>query len=208
VRSRLLVKKDTVKYLIMKNLILIMLTSLLPSFLFASFSHAESSGDKGSSIYQGTVVDLTGEEVSMDQFKGKVALVVNTASKCGFTSQYGGLESLYREYKDQGFVVLGFPSNDFGAQEPGSDEEIAFFCENTFGVTFPTFRKDSVKGENKQSTYKILTKESPKEFQGDPGWNFVKFVVDKEGFVRGRFSSMTKPESKKIRSLIENLMNE
>jgi glutathione peroxidase len=185
-----------------------MLFSLLPSFLFASLSQADPSIDKGSSIYQGTVVDLSGEAVSMEEFKGKVSLVVNTASKCGFTSQYGGLESLYREYKDKGFMVLGFPSNDFGAQEPGSDEEIAFFCENTFGVSFPTFSKDKVKGEDKQATYKILTEESPKEFQGDPGWNFVKFVVDKEGFVRGRFSSMTKPESKKIRSLIESLLTE
>lgn len=186
---------------------------ILPMFLFSIFSSIFSSSssaeDKGVSVYEDIKVKtLSGVETSMSEFKGKVSLIVNTASNCGFTGQYSGLETLYQQYKDRGFIVLSFPSNDFGAQEPGSNEEIANFCENTFGVSFPLFDKAHVKGESKQEVYKILTENSPKDFQGDPGWNFVKFLVDKDGFVRGRFSSMTKPESKKISSLIEELLKE
>jgi glutathione peroxidase len=189
----------------MKNLFMNILCSLIPSFLMTNTVHAEHGSSSGESIYQGTTTSLRGEEVQMSSFKGKVALIVNTASKCGFTGQFEGLEELYNEYKDQGFIVLGFPSNDFGSQEPGSNDDIAEFCKLNYGVTFPMFEKAPVKGEGKQEIYKILTEKSPKDFQGDPGWNFVKFIVDKDGFVRGRFSSMTKPNDKKIKELIESL---
>jgi glutathione peroxidase len=179
--------------------------STIPGFA----AQAEDGTEKGSSIYQDiNLTTLSGNEILASEYKGKVALVVNTASNCGFTGQYSGLESLYQKYRDQGFVVLGFPSNDFGAQEPGTNEEIAHFCESTYGASFPLFHKDHVKGESKQPIYKILTEQSPKDFQGDPGWNFVKFLVDRNGFVRGRYSSMTKPESGKITREIEKLLGE
>lgn len=192
----------------MKKLFMNILCSLIPSFLMTNTVNAEPGALSGESIYQRSATSLRGEEVQMSSFKGKVALIVNTASKCGFTGQFEGLEELYNEYNDQGFVVLGFPSNDFGSQEPGSNDDIAEFCKLNYGVTFPMFEKAPVKGDEKQEIYKILTEKSSKDFQGDPGWNFVKFVVDKNGYVRGRFSSMTKPNDKKIKQLIDSLISE
>jgi len=160
-----------------------------------------------SSLYDITAKDITGQETPLSKFKGKVALVVNTASKCGFTYQYKDLESLYEKYKDQGFVVLGFPSNDYMTQEPGSDQEIKKFCEFKYGVTFPLFTKDHVSGEAKQPVFKFLT-ESNQNFTGDPGWNFVKFLVDREGKVIDRFSSLTSPNNNKITSKIESLLDQ
>lgn len=190
------------------------LFSCLGSSLFINAASAEEApvvekvlAEKGS-IYNSTAVGIDGKEIALSGFTGKVSLVVNTASNCGFTGQYAGLESIYQRYKDRGFVVLAFPSNDFGAQEPGTNEEIAHFCESTYNTSFPIFSKDHVKGENKQAVYQVLTKESPEEFQGDPGWNFVKFLVDKKGFVRARYSSATKPESNTITEEIEKLLNE
>jgi glutathione peroxidase len=155
------------------------------------------------SFYDLRVKTLSGEDVSLERFRGKVALVVNTASNCGFTSQYKGLEELYQKYKERGFVVLGFPSNDFGGQEPGSNAEIKQFCELKYRTTFPMFEKNAVSGDDKQPAYKFLTELSASEFHGDPGWNFVKFLVDKNGTVIGRFSSMTSPAGGKIERAIE-----
>lgn len=160
------------------------------------------------SLYQANLKSITGKPVDMSEFKGKVALVVNTASKCGFTSQYQSLEDLYQKYKDKGFVVLGFPSNDFAKQEPGSNEEIASFCKVNYGVSFPLFEKGPVTGDNKQEAYKILTEQSAKDFNGDPGWNFVKFLLDKNGIVRARYASITSPTSKSVTNQIESLLQE
>ncbi|MCB0338596.1 MAG: glutathione peroxidase [Bdellovibrionales bacterium] len=154
------------------------------------------------SFYKFEVRDAQGNLVHLSNFAGSVCLVVNTASKCGFTPQYKGLEELYKKYLDRGFVVMAFPSNDFGNQEPGSDSEIKEFCEIGFGVTFPLFTKASVKGDQKQPVYKFLTESNPK-FSGDPGWNFVKFLVSREGKVVNRFSSLTGPTSKKLTKAIE-----
>jgi len=161
---------------------------------------------KSASLYDLTAVSVAGEPVSLSTYRGTVALVVNTASQCGFTSQYKGLEELYKKFKDRGFVVLGFPSNDFGRQEPGSNAEIKKFCELKYRTTFPVFEKNPVTGNEKQPVYKFLTEESAEEFQGDPGWNFVKFLVDKNGVVIGRFSSMTGPTSGKIERAIEEAL--
>lgn len=158
------------------------------------------------SLYALTASSISGEQLALSQFRGKVALVVNTASECGFTSQYKGLEELYQEYKDRGFVVLGFPSNDFGGQEPGSNEEIKKFCELKFHTTFPMFAKGEVTGPAKQQVYRFLTEQSAEEFRGDPGWNFVKFLVDREGRVVGRFSSMTKLSSRSLRAALEKVL--
>lgn len=136
------------------------------------------------------------------QYKGKVILVVNTASYCGFTSQYEGLEKIYAQYKDQGFVILGFPSNDFGKQEPGSNKEISDFCFNTYGVKFPMFAKSSVSGKDANPLFKLLVEKSGTK----PKWNFYKYLIDKEGNVVDSFSSITSPTSKKITSKIEALI--
>jgi len=136
------------------------------------------------------------------QYKGKVILVVNTASYCGFTSQYEGLEKIYAQYKDQGFVVLGFPSNDFGKQEPGSNKEIADFCYNTYGVKFPMFAKSSVSGKDANPLFKLLIEKSGTK----PRWNFYKYLTDREGNVVDSFSSITSPTSKKVTSKIEALI--
>jgi len=149
---------------------------------------------------------ISGEEVKFSEFKGKVVLVVNIASQCGFTSQLGDLEKLYQEYKDRGFVILGFPSNDFGGQEPLNNEEVKVFCSSKFGVSFPLFQKDSVSGASKQPVYKFLTQGTEKKFSGDPGWNFVKFLIGKDGQIKDRFSSMTKPLGGSIKKRIEELL--
>ena len=158
------------------------------------------------SLYDYSVQNTKGETVSLEKYRGSVALVVNTASRCGFTGQYKDLEVVYSKFKDRGFVVLAFPSNDFGAQEPGTDREIEDFCELNFNTTFPLFTKAPVSGEAKQPVYRFLTEASAEEFRGDPGWNFVKFLVDRDGKVAGRFSSMRSPSGKAITRLIEELL--
>jgi len=138
------------------------------------------------------------------QYQGKVILVVNTASFCGFTSQYEGLEKIYAKYKDKGFVVLGFPSNDFGQQEPGSNKEIADFCKNTYDVKFPMFAKSSVSGNNPNPLFKMLIAKTGTT----PKWNFYKYLVDRNGNVVDSFGSITKPTSNSITDQIEKLLEE
>ena len=138
------------------------------------------------------------------QYQGKVILVVNTASFCGFTSQYEGLEKIYAKYKDKGFVVLGFPSNDFGQQEPGSNKEIADFCKNTYDVKFPMFAKSSVSGNNPNPFFKMLIAKTGTT----PKWNFYKYLIDRKGNVVDSFGSVTKPTSNSITDQIEKLLEE
>lgn len=138
------------------------------------------------------------------QYQGKVILVVNTASFCGFTSQYEGLEKVYAKYKDQGFVVLGFPSNDFGQQEPGSNKEIADFCKNTYDVKFPMFAKSSVSGSSPNPLFKMLIAKTGTT----PKWNFYKYLIDRNGNVVDSYGSMTKPTSSSITGEIEKLLRE
>jgi glutathione peroxidase len=153
-------------------------------------------------VYDISVKDIKQNEVKLSDYRGKVLLIVNVASKCGFTKQYDGLQEIYEKYKDQGFEVLGFPCNDFGGQEPGTNEEIAEFCSLNFNVTFPMFDKVKVLGDEKHPLFDILTNNS-KTGKSDIKWNFEKFIIDKEGDVVDRFRSITKPEGKKITSLIE-----
>jgi glutathione peroxidase len=138
------------------------------------------------------------------QYQGKVILAVNTASFCGFTSQYEGLEKIYAKYKDKGFVVLGFPSNDFGQQEPGSNKEIADFCKNTYDVKFPMFAKSSVSGSNPNPFFKMLIAKTGTT----PKWNFYKYLIDRNGNVIDSFGSVTKPTSSSITDPIEKLLEE
>ena len=151
--------------------------------------------------------DIAGKELKLSDFKGKTVLVVNVASKCGFTRQYAGLEKLYKDNADKNFVILGFPSNDFGGQEPGSDEEIATFCRVDKGVTFPIFSKVKVLGDDAHPLYKWLTsKEENPEFAGAVGWNFTKFLINADGKVVARFASGDAPEGEKIKAALEKEM--
>ena len=143
-----------------------------------------------------TVDDIRGKPVKLDRYKGRVLLVVNTASQCGFTPQYGGLEALQKKYHAKGFDVLGFPCNQFGAQEPGSEKEIATFCETSFGVTFPMFKKVDVNGDAAAPLYQWLKKEKPGLLGSEAiKWNFTKFLVDRKGRVLARYAPNDTPES-------------
>jgi glutathione peroxidase len=157
------------------------------------------------SLYDIPLKDINGKDTSLKEYKGKVLLIVNVASKCGYTPQYKGLQALHEKYKDQGLVVLGFPCNQFGGQEPGSLDEIKEFCTSKYGVTFPMFDKLDVKGANQHALYKELSgKESP--FPGDVKWNFGKFVVGRDGKIVKRFDSGAKPESAEVTSAIETVL--
>lgn len=146
-------------------------------------------------FYDYKVKSISGEEVSMSEYKGKVVLIVNTASKCGFTKQYEGLEELYEKYKDQGFVILGFPCNQFGSQEPDGNEEIKNFCTSTFSVTFPMMSKIDVNGDDADPLYKFLKKEKGGILGDEIKWNFTKFLIDREGNVVDRFASQKTPKA-------------
>ena len=143
------------------------------------------------------------EPVSLCQFRGNVLLIVNTASECGYTPQYDGLEKIYRRYRDKGFIVLGFPSNEFGGQEPGTNKEIAQFCQVNYGITFPVFAKSSVVGAKANGLYKELASKTGKP----PRWNFHKYLVDRSGQVVGVFESAVEPEDRRIIAQIEKLLN-
>ena len=154
---------------------------------------------KETSLHDLTVNTLSGKPQSLSAYKGKVLLVVNTASECGYTPQYAGLEKLYEQYKDKGLVILGFPSNEFGGQEPGTAEQIATFCKKNYGVTFPMFEKSVTKAGAQQSpVFKFLTAKQP-----EPKWNFTKYLVGKDGQVKAMFPSKVTPESAELRSAID-----
>ncbi|AIQ11737.1 glutathione peroxidase [Paenibacillus durus] len=148
------------------------------------------------SVYDFHANTLRGQEESLSKYKGKVLLIVNTASKCGFTPQYKGLQEVYEKFKDRGFEILGFPSNQFAAQEPGSSEEIQEFCQLNYGVSFPMYEKINVNGDSAHPLYKYLTKEAPGALGSKSiKWNFTKFLVDREGRVLKRFAPTTTPEN-------------
>jgi len=157
------------------------------------------------SIHGIALKDIDGKETSLKPYEGKVLLVVNVASHCGFTPQYKALESLYEKYKDKGFVVLGFPCNQFGGQEPGTANEIKQFCSSKYNVTFPLFEKIEVNGPNRHPLYVSLAgKESP--FAGDIGWNFTKFLISRDGKILKRFDSRTDPDSPQVIAAIEGAL--
>ena len=156
------------------------------------------------SIYKFTATLLDGQPLSLARFRGDVLLIVNTASQCGFTPQYAGLEEIYQAYKERGFEVLGFPCNQFGAQEPGTEEQIGTFCEKNYGVSFPVFAKIDVNGREAHPLYRFLKRKKPGLFGfGRIPWNFTKFLVDREGNVVKRFGPTKQP--KEIAPVIEGL---
>jgi glutathione peroxidase len=164
-----------------------------------------SPEDRMNSIYDYKVNSLDGKEVPLSDYRGKVVLIVNTASQCGFTPQYAGLETLYKSYQDKGLTILGFPCNQFGHQEPGSSAEIGAFCQKNYGVTFPMFQKIEVNGDNAHPLWTWLKGEKP-GLLGTKSikWNFTKFLVDREGQVVQRFAPNDTPES--IKPAIEKLL--
>ena len=154
-----------------------------------------------------TMNDIDGNEVDLDDYRGDVVMIVNVASKCGLTPQYEGLETLYKAHKDEGFVVLGFPANNFMGQEPGTNLEIKQFCTGEYNVTFPMFAKISVKGEDKHPLYQKLTGQ-PEPVGGSVGWNFQKYLVDRNGDVVAMFGPRTKPTDEKLVAKLDELLAE
>jgi glutathione peroxidase len=161
-----------------------------------------AAGNESGNIKDVVVKDMNGKEVKLSDYKGKVLLIVNVASKCGYTKQYAGLEAIYEKYKDQGFEILAFPCNDFGGQEPGTNEEIQEFCSSTYSVKFKLFDKIKVLGEDASPLYTRLTNNKNVE-QGVVKWNFEKFLIDKEGNIVNRFRSKITPESEELTKTIE-----
>ena len=149
-------------------------------------------------IHEFTMKSIDGKPTSLAAYKGKVVLAVNVASQCGFTPQYAGLEALYKQYKDKGLVIAGFPANNFGGQEPGTDDEIKTFCDRTYKVTFPIFSKISVKGADQAPLYQYLTQKG-----GEVKWNFAKFLIGKDGRVIRKFDSGVEPSSEELTKAIE-----
>jgi glutathione peroxidase len=154
-------------------------------------------------FYTFTLNSIDGKPAPLADYKGKVVLVVNVASQCGYTPQYSALESIYEKYKGQGFVILGFPANNFGAQEPGTNEEIKTFCTRKYSVTFPIYAKISVKGSDQAPLYAYLTKDTDPAIRGDIKWNFTKFLIDRNGNVIQRFEPAVTPDSKEVVAAIE-----
>lgn len=180
--------------------------------LFYTFGTAPETVEAANlkkSFYKHTMKDIDGKDVKLSKYKGEVLLVVNTASKCGYTPQYEGLEATYKKYNSQGFYVLGFPANNFGGQEPGTESEIKEFCTTKYKVTFPMFAKISVKGEDQDPLYAYLTsKEKNPEFAGDITWNFNKFLIDRHGKIVARFTSKDKPDGEAVTAAIEKYLAE
>lgn len=156
------------------------------------------------SVYDYTLNSIDGKSTPLSQFKGKVVMLVNVASRCGFTPQYEGLEALYKKYADQGFVIVGIPANNFGGQEPGTNAEIKTFCKSKYSVTFPMMAKVSVKGTDQTPLYQFLTGEpTDPQFAGDINWNFTKFLINKDGKIVDRFEPKVTPEDPQVISAVE-----
>lgn len=176
----------------MKNLLLCF--AIVTTVIFSTFAHAEN-------FYDFKYTDTNKKEVNFKELKGKTIMVVNIATRCGYTGQLDDIEKLQQKYKDKNFIVLGFPSNEFNEQAPESNEEIAKFCRLKYGATFPIFEKQIILGKGKNGLYKWLTNQ--KGFEGEIGWNFTKFLINKNGAVVARFDSKTEPLSKEVTTVVE-----
>lgn len=171
------------------------------------FNPSPSEPPNVSSVYDFKIKNIDGSEVKLEAYKGKVVMIVNTASKCGYTPQYEQLQAVYEKYKDQNFVILGFPANNFMGQEPGTDTEIKEFCTLKYKVTFPMFSKISVKGADQHPLYTFLTNEkSNPGFSGEIGWNFEKFLLGKDGKTIARWKSNVKPDDSQVIEAIEKAL--
>ena len=193
----------------------LLVITLAGAYAFGYFRTSSATATKedtkvnANSIYDFEMLDIDGNKVGLDKYKGKVVMIVNTASKCGYTPQYEGLEKIYEKYKDSGFVILGFPANNFGGQEPGTNKEIKEFCTLRYKVSFPMFAKISVKGDDQHPLYTYLTSEnSDPKFAGEITWNFNKFLIGRDGKIIDRFATQDTPESEKITGAIEKALGE
>ncbi|MCX6142058.1 MAG: glutathione peroxidase [Ignavibacteriales bacterium] len=186
--------------------VLISIFSLLILSSMLTAQQKEKTSVNMNGIYSFTMKTIDGKDKPLADYKGKVLLVVNVASFCGYTPQYKDLEEVYRTYKDKGLVILGFPANNFGQQEPGSDEEIKTFCDTKYNVTFDLFSKISVKGDDQHPLYQYITKDSP--FPGAVKWNFQKYLVDQYGNIVAMYPSKVKPTDKEVIQQIESLLND
>ena len=191
--------------------IFILAVTIIASPIFAGPGSADAPREgawlmaaKTATVYDFTLNDIDGKPVSLDQFKGKVLLIVNTASFCGNTPQYSELQNLYETYEAKGLEILAFPANNFGQQEPGSDAEIKSFCFTKYSLTFPLFSKISVKGQDKHPLYHYLTEQSP--FPGEVEWNFQKYLIDRSGNVVARYHHRTKPLSNEVITDVERVL--
>lgn len=171
--------------------------------LLLTFQSSQLFAEAGKSFFQLEAASLEGQKISFDRFKGKVILVANTASGCGYTPQYKNLQALTTKYGSKGLVVLGFPSNDFGGQEPGTNQEIKKFCDFNYKINFQLFTKLPVSGQNIQPTFQWLTENSPKDVSGPVEWNFEKFLISKNGKIVQRYRSKVSPESPEVISALE-----
>jgi len=193
------------------KLVIVFLTFLSLAFTGVKnneINHETKPGNKlKDNINDIVVKDMNGKAIKLSDYNGKVLLIVNVASKCGYTPQYEGLEKIYKKYKDKGFEILAFPCNDFGHQEPGTNDEIKQFCKSKYDVTFKLFDKIKVLGDDKCSLYARLTDNSVTE-KSDIGWNFEKFLIDRKGKIIARFKSKVTPESKELTSAIEKKLAE
>ena len=172
----------------------------------SGFVPRESAGQADPYVLNHHVKLIDGTPVDLRQYEGKVVMIVNVASRCGLTPQYDELQSLYEEHREQGFEILGFPANNFGSQEPGTNAQIAEFCSASYGVTFPMFGKISVKGENSHPLYRQLAAQEP-PIGGEPAWNFTKFLLNRQGEVVARFEPRTKPDADEVRAKISELLS-
>ncbi|MDZ7772711.1 MAG: glutathione peroxidase [Balneolaceae bacterium] len=174
-----------------------------------SFMAFATAGDRTSadSVYQFELDNIDGESTSLSTYEGKVLLIMNTASECGYTPQYEGLQAIYEKYNNRDFEVLGFPANNFGGQEPGSDEEIKQFCNVNYSVTFPMFSKISVKGDDQHPLFRFLTSADNPDFTGEINWNFEKFLIDRNGNLVHRFRSPVEPQSEELTGAIESALD-
>jgi glutathione peroxidase len=179
---------------------------LLCTLLLTGFAAFAPSLFAEDSVHEFKVQNIKGEDVDLSSYKGKVLLIVNVASKCGATPQYDPLQELYAKYEDKGLVVLGFPANNFGGQEPGSNEDIADFCSSNYSVKFPMFSKVSVKGGDKAPLFEYLTSAKNPDKEGDIGWNFEKFLIGKDGKLIRRFVTGVKPDDSVVVSAIETAL--
>jgi len=193
----------------MNKVFLILAVLGVAAGVFVVFNNQSDSDETSAvaaakSIYEFKMKDIDGNDVKLKKYKGDVLLVVNTASECGYTPQYEGLQAIFDKYKGRGFNVLGFPANNFGGQEPGTEKEIKEFCTLKYKVTFPMFAKISVKGEDQHPLYSYLTsKATNPQFAGDIKWNFNKFLIGRDGKILARFESKDKPESETVTKAIE-----
>lgn len=182
-----------------------MMNSRLPLLAFLAFTSLSMT--QAADLYSIPLKDLTGEPASLEPYRGKVMLIVNVASRCGNTKQYTQLQELHEKYGPEGLAVLGFPCNQFGRQEPGTNDEIAEFCSSKYGVTFPMFDKLEVKGENQHPLYQQLSG-AASPFPGDVKWNFGKFVVGRDGEIIARFDPRTKPDAPEVIAALEKALAE